>query len=398
MHVLGTARTDARVMREATALVEAGFAVCIVDVESERARPVEEQINGVTLKHMIIPGWHTSRRFELWFLVKAVQTLILSIFRLLQTSADFYHAHDLTALPACSVAALLRQKPLIFDAHEQPPPEPPETKIAFWRRLSGLLTLFLTLVLPRCAGVITVSPPIAQEIERHYRSPEVTVIRNVPAYRQVLRSERLRQRLALGPQVRIALYQGNIQANRGLDVLVRAAAFLAPGVVIVLMGKAFEPTRSQLEALIAREGVAERVKLLPPVPYEELLEWTASADIGLTVLPPDYSLSIRWCLPNKFFEYLMAGLPVLSSQLDAVAEVIQTYEVGQVVPVLTPREVGAAITAMLADPVRLACMREKALAVARREFCWQQESQHLVRLYHNILANTKQARLNVATD
>jgi glycosyltransferase involved in cell wall biosynthesis len=211
------------------------------------------------------------------------------------------------------------------------------------------------------------------------------VIRNVPAYQVVARNDRLRQYLGLGSKVRIALYQGNIQANRGLDRLVRAAKFLEPNTVIVMMGWAVEPTRSQLDALIASEQVADRVKLLPAVPYAELLGWTASADIGLTIFPPDYSLSIRFTLPNKLFEYLMAGQPVLSSQLDAIAEVIKTYDVGQIVPSLAPTDIGAAINAMLADTAALARMRSNALEAARQEFHWENESQKLIQLYHTVL-------------
>jgi len=381
MHVLGSAHTDVRVMRAATALAEAGFAVSVVDVECERARPAEEDICGIHMKHLIMPSWYTSRRFKPWFFSKAAQVLILGILGLIQARADIYHAHDVTALPACYIAARLRRKPLIFEAHELPPPE---KSVLFGRGLRWLLRHLLAMILPGCAGVITVSPQIAREMRIRYHVPEVTVIRNVPAYRSVPKNGRLRQYLGLSPNVRIALYQGTLQPNRGLDVLVRASLFLEPDIVIVLMGKGDEPTLSQLAELIESEGVADRIKILPAVPYAELLDWTASADIGLNVLPPDYSLSIRWCLPNKLFEYLMAGLPVLTSQLDAVADVIKTHDVGQVVSSLDPAEVGAAITSMLADPGVLARMHLNALDTAREEFNWEKERRHLTHLYLEI--------------
>ncbi len=142
----------------------------------------------------------------------------------------------------------------------------------------------------------------------------------------------------------------------------------------------------KLETQIAREQVADRVKLLHPVPYEDLLDWTASADIGLTIFPPEYSLSIRFTLPNKLFEYLMAGVPVLSSQLDAVMDVIRTYDVGRVASSLAPADLGAAINAMLADRIALENMRANALQAAKKEFYWEKESQQLVRLYHHLLS------------
>ncbi len=152
------------------------------------------------------------------------------------------------------------------------------------------------------------------------------------------------------------------------------------------MGKDFKGIKSQLEALIASEGVADRVKIIPPVPaYEEVPEWTASADIGLILYNPGYSLNVKLLLPNKLFEYMMAGLPVLASQLDAIAEVIRTNDIGQILTSVDPAEVAAAINKMLADPVALSRMSRNGLVAAEQEFRWEKESPKLVRLYHDIL-------------
>ncbi|MFL5627666.1 MAG: glycosyltransferase, partial [Ktedonobacteraceae bacterium] len=156
-----------------------------------------------------------------------------------------------------------------------------------------------------------------------------------------------------------------------------------PDIVIVLMGEGEE---AELRALIASEDIGGRVKIIPPVPnYTELLDWTASADIGLILYTPSVSLSVKFILPNKLFEYIMAGIPVLATQLDAVAEVIRTYDVGQIVSSATPASIGAAINAMLADPIALDRMRCNALRASQGELHWEEESRHLVRFYHDIL-------------
>ncbi len=389
MHILSSVRTEVRAKRAATALAEVGFAVSIFDVEGEGecAQPAEEDIGGVRVKHLIVPKSFITTRFTRWALVRAARLFIRATLKLLRTPADVYHALDLPALPACYLAARLRRKPLIFEAYELPLSTLPLSEMSTSRRwLHALLAPLLGLMVPRCAGVITVAPPIVDELRRSYHIPEVALVRNVPAYREVRKSDRLRQHLGLGPEVRIALYQGYLQPDRSLDRLIRAAVFLERDTVIVMMGKGDGATLSQLEALIASEGVADRVKILPPVPYEELLDWTASADIGLTLFSPAYSLSIRMTLPNKLFEYLMAGLPVLTSSLDAIVAVINTYDVGQVVTSLAPANIGAAINSMLADHEALARMSCNALKAAKDEFYWEKESQELIRLYQNILA------------
>ncbi|GCF10078.1 hypothetical protein KDI_36420 [Dictyobacter arantiisoli] len=377
MHIRGSVRSDMRVLREATALVQAGCTVTIVDIEGVRTCPAHEVRMGIHIEHLFPIQ-------SMWPLLRTpfkVRLLLYSVYRLLTIRADAYHAHDISALPACYIAARLRQKALIFDAHELPM----SNMSPHWRRFSWIFKGLLTHILPRCAGVITVSPPIGQALCALYHAPEITLVRNFPTYQEVTRSDRLRQRLGLGPEARIVLYQGNIQADRSLEMLVMAAPFLKPDTVIVLLGWADEATRQQLDDLIAREEMQEHVKILPAVPYEELLQWTASADIGLVLFSPDYSLSIRWCLPNKLFEYLMAGLPVLASSLDAVEAMLRDYEVGQIVPSLSPAEIGVAIEAMLADRTTLERMRANALSAARRDLCWEQEQWQVVRLYQSIL-------------
>ena len=120
--------------------------------------------------------------------------------------------------------------------------------------------------------------------------------------------------------------------------------------------------------------------------------WTSSADIGLTVLPPDYSLSIRLCLPNKFFEYIMAGLPILSSNLDAISNIIHLYRVGYVLPDLTPSAIGQAINTMLANQEELTCMRANALNAVKSGLTWEEESRHLVHLYQDICVHHRKER------
>src|SRR5260370_10601706 len=174
MHVLTTARNDVRVIREAKTMVEAGFAVCIVDIESDPTRPSEESLHGVWLKHLPVSSEFATTRFRKWTLFRGAWMFIGSIRHLVGTQADIYHAHDEATLPACAIAAWLRRKPLIFDAHELPLNE----MSIRWSWLLFLFKAIFKMVLPRCAGVITVSPPIVQEIRKSYDPRLVALVRN----------------------------------------------------------------------------------------------------------------------------------------------------------------------------------------------------------------------------
>lgn len=397
MHILMRGKNEVRAMRVGSALSEAGFAVSLIDVEPDRTLPAEETIAGVHLQHMLIPRWFTARRFPPFFFLIALKTLFTSIPRLFQSQADIYHAHELTSLPATYLVAKLRRKPLIFEAYELHLPRP-ETDVAFWRVLGAFFMRLLALLLPRCQGVIAASPRYAQELEKRYHLSAVVPLRNVPSYREVRKTDLLRQYLGLSQETRIVLYQGAIQRNRSLDIVIRAARFWGEHIVFVMMGQKMGTTGDELEALIASEGVAERVKIIPPVPYKDLLDWTSSADIGLTLFSPQYSLSIQLTQPNKLFEYLMAGLPVLSAQLDAIVDVLETYDAGRVVASLAPTDVAAAIDAILADREALELMHQNALRAAR-ECCWEQDSQLLLHLYQRIATEHGLAdRLHLSTE
>src|SRR6266571_1356882 len=296
MHVLTLGRTDNRVLREATALVEAGYDVSIVDVEPEHTRPTIEDFQGIHLKHIVNPAWFTRSRFKPWFFFKMGWMILRAALLMLRAPADIYHAHDENALPACYFVARLRRKPLIFDAHALPLENNPN--FTRWRRLTALAKRLLAAALPYCAGIIASSSPTARAIRQDYHVPDVTLVRNFPSYQEVQRSDRLRQYLGLNQEVRLVLFQGYLQPNRGLHWLVQAAPFLDPNIVIVIMGKDQRGIKAQLDALIAEKRMADRVKIIPAVPYAELLDWTASADIGLNLVSPNYVKAGNLMLPN----------------------------------------------------------------------------------------------------
>ncbi|GCE09047.1 glycosyltransferase [Dictyobacter aurantiacus] len=384
MHVVRNARVDIRLQRNATTLTAAGCWVTIVDVATSASQqPLESSHYQVT--HIDVDQQFELTRFQRHGWRTALMMFIRGVITLMRQSTDIYHACELTALPACYLAARLRRKPLIFEAYEMPLQDMPLAAMSKSRRLFyGIMKGCLRSMLTRCATVITVSPPIVQELQRRYHIPHVVLLRNLPQYRTCGKTDRLRQHLNLPAYTRIALYQGNIQPDRGLDRLVRAAAYLEPEHVIVIMGQNIGTTRTELRQLIMLQGVDAHIKIIPAVPYDDLLEWTASADLGLSILPLDYTPNVRMCLPNKLFEYLQAGLPVLSSPLEAVREILDTYQVGRVVRSMDPADVGKDINMLLSNADELARMRANALQAARQDLCWEKESTKLLQLYRQI--------------
>ena len=415
LHALIPVQRDVRTRRSAVTLAAAGFTVVVIDVQDDgmqsqsqdgldwpewhdsqhdsqmvRARSDANEGTGcVAVQHILVPRffarYYSPMNYPLWLLFKCWR-MLAGMIRVIRIPADAYHASDIAALPGCSIAAWLRRKPLIYDAYELPLVDPYFAYGPHWRLLHAASAFLLRKLLPRCSCIITVSPPLVRALQQRYGGPTATLVRNIPPYHAPQPSDLLRRRLSLPATTKIVLYQGYLQGDRGLERLIRAAKFLAQDVTLVLLGSG--ESRAALEALILREGVSSRVQLVPPVPYGRLLAWTASADLGLIVSPPAYSANVAVFLPNKLFEYLMAGLPVLSTPLEAVAEILDRYQVGRTFASFEPEALAHAINELLADRETLALMRRNALTAAACELRWDVEQRSLLGAYDAVLGRS----------
>jgi len=295
--------------------------------------------------------------------------------------AAVYHAHDLNALPVAWWLARRRGSRLVYDSHELyvhrnrlPPLTPPG------RWMVRSVERFL---IHRVDAAITVGDAIAGHLAAEYGVPRPRVVMNTPP-RQSLApaNERsLRSLLPIDPDHRLLLYVGGITFNRGLDKVIRSLRHL-PDCHLVLMGYGREEFILALLELARREEVAERVSLFGPVPSEEVSAYAASADLGVAPIE-NVCLSYYYCSPNKLFEYIHAGLPVVASDFPELARIVAEHEIGELFDPSDPRDIARAVAAVLEDPVRARRMRRNARTVASR-YCWDLEAAKLVDLYRGL--------------
>jgi glycosyltransferase involved in cell wall biosynthesis len=236
------------------------------------------------------------------------------------------------------------------------------------------------LVVPRCAAVITVSDGIARRLRDRYRLPELpVVVRNVSALQPNGHGD-LRASLGLDPAAPLVLHQGAPAPSRGCEVLVDAVAQL-DGVVLAFLGDPEPGYHDALAQRIREQGVSDRVRLLPSVPLERLLSYTSEADVGVTLLQ-DTCENHRLALPNKLFEYIAAGVPVVASALPETERLITEYGVGWCVPPDSAQSLAAA----LQDALRA---REdpdlgRRLSHAADELRWAREQVRLLDVYRRL--------------
>jgi glycogen(starch) synthase len=289
--------------------------------------------------------------------------------------AQVWMGHDLDALPAAWLARRRHGGRLLYDSHELFSERIAVSSAArpFWRAIERWLA-------PRADAVVTVGDGVAAELARRYRMPSPTVVRNLPASAPADPADRspLRAALGLAADARIALYLGGLQPGRGLEILVDVAARLAVGDVVVLMGPGHPDYVAALRERAARAGAAERLVLAPAVPTEDVVRWAAGADVGLALIQ-NVSLSYFLSLPNKLFEYVAAGLPVVASDFPELRGVVEGRGLGAVCAPDDPDAIARAIAWTLDDPDRHERLRAAARAAAA-ELTWDAESRVLVEL------------------
>ena len=233
----------------------------------------------------------------------------------LATGAQVWHCHDLNTL---AIGVRCKQaRPgtrLVYDSHELATERSRMGRWAKWRagrqERRGL---------GHTDERIWTTRTRAEYIVRRYGIPFPTLIHNVPERMEVKQGWDLRERLGIPADRRILLYQGSIQEFRGIEESIEAVTLL-DRCVLVVIGYGYH--RPALEEMVRRRGLDDRVRFFGPIPNDELLYYTASADVGLCVIRGQ-SLSYRWSMPNKLFEYMMAGIPIVASDFEEMGRVVR---------------------------------------------------------------------------
>ncbi|MFH1569450.1 MAG: glycosyltransferase family 4 protein [Gemmatimonadota bacterium] len=364
MVVFGDLRSDFRVYREAAALRSAGWEVSLV--AGARRTDLPPQWDGFRLHLLPVPATTSLRRAYPRFWRWAHRQLS-------ELPTDVIHAHDLDALWPAAAAARDLGVPLVYDSHEL---WVEQSSLVSRPLVRGFWSVLERRLIRRARRVVAVSPAIARQLEQRYGLAAVTVLRNVPPQRPRVASQRLRQALGLPAAEPLFLYQGGFLTDNGLPQQVAAMARVE-GAHLVLLGDG--PTEPALRAQVDAARLGSRVHFLPRVPFAELHEYTCSADVGLCLIRPA-GRSFYWSLPNKLFEYLMAGLPVLGGDTPEIRAVLEATGAGLTVDAADPNAIARAFIALRDDAALRQRLGAAALAAAP-DYCWEREAPVLLDLY-----------------
>ncbi len=355
--------TDQRVKRVCAFLYESGYDIVLCGRKLKNSQPISDRPYQI-------------KRFKLPFtkgaLFYASYNLRLFLY-LLFHKADVLLANDLDTLLANKLASgFKRNCTLVYDAHEfftgVPELESRPKIQRVWQNIEKYC-------LPKVDKMYTVNDSIAQLYQPLYPGP-IQVVRNISNFKQ---PDKILNRTALGlpEDKKIVIIQGaGINIDRGAEEALEAIQ-LIPNAILIFVGDG--DVIPLLKAVVEEKKLFDKVLFFGKQPYEQLMNFTMCSDLGLS-LDKDSNVNYKFSLPNKVFDYIHAGIPLLVTNLVEVKKIVETYEVGQVCLSLEAKALAEQMENMLFNEVQLKRYKLNTQKAAE-ELNWENESKKLAIIY-----------------
>jgi glycosyltransferase involved in cell wall biosynthesis len=347
----------------------------IVPSYDQHRETLDHQLEGIRIHYVRLRtrDWSV-RQTPLLKLLRFFEFTVKAFFRAVIIRPHLYVGHDMPGMLPLLPFVLLRPRRVVFAAHE------------LWTEaaennapLRPLWRLLERWIVRRVARVVVPEANRARIMHEEYAARILpAVVRNIPDdVSDIPRNNSLRTVLSLEERDVIVLYQGLVASSRCLEELIDAAALLSDDVHIVIIGEGDSAYEEALRRKAAR--FPHRVHFLPWTPQHRLREFTASADIGVLFYRNE-GRNNYYAAPNKLYEYLFAGVPLVSSDFPGLKAVIETGGYGAC---SAPDD-----AARIAKAIRAAACIQGGDALANRarnEFRWENEASVLRAVYEDIV-------------
>lgn len=366
--VLNNFINDSRVLKEAVTLQENGFNVRVIALHEGDLKEFDTiegvAVHRIKLKTRFLP--------KLYFIqIIKYMEFFLEIVKKYR-KVNIIHANDLGPLPiAVFIKKVFNKKmKVIYDAHE------------YERERNGLKGLRKKVVgilektfIKNADSVITVSGSIAEEYAKLYNIPTPYIVLNCPNYKEQEEHNIFRSKFDIPKETTIFLYQGGLTKGRKIEEYLNVFSAI-DNAALVLMG--YGP----LEELVIRyANKYKNIHFQEAVSPTTLLKYTSSADIGLCYIEST-CLSYYYCLPNKFFEYIMAGLPTLTNNIPELREKVESYEVGWVCENdLDEDALKKLVVDSIINNINIQKYAENTKSMSKK-YCWEEQEKVLLDAYY----------------
>ncbi len=349
--------------------------VLVVPSYDQRAAELEALLEGVQVRYVrLLSREWSAKQTPLLKLLRFVEFTVKAWWTLVTRRRDLYVGHDMPGMLPLLPYVLLSPRSVVFAAHELWTEAAEDNAPArpLWRLLERWIV--------RRTGLVIVPEENRARImfEEYGARAAPAVVRNIPAAAGgIQRGSALREELGLSADATIVLYQGLVSGTRCLSELAHSAAALPPQFHIVIIGEGDARLQSELADIAADSR--GRLHLLPWMPPDKLRAFTASADVGV-LLYRNNGRNNYFAAPNKLYEYLFAGLPLVSSAFPGLQAIVEGGGFGVCADPDDPADIARAILAASAIPAG-----ESIASAARERFRWEDEVEVLRGIYAKLL-------------
>lgn len=356
--------TDNRVNKTCKVLQECGYDVTLI---------------GRKLKHSLpLPDWNfKAERMKLVFSKGTAFYLFFNLrlfFKLLFKKADLLYANDLDTLLPNYLVSKIKNIPLIYDSHELFTEVPELQHSTLKRNMWKTLERF---IVPKLKHCITVNESIATIFEEQYKT-KFYVVRNIPDTLEkfILKTK---QELNLPLDKKIILLQGaGINIDRGAEELIDAMNFVNDAVLYIIgSGDVWNTLKDRVK----HQKLEPKIVLIHKIPKQELRHYTHHADLGVSI-DKNTNRNYYYSLPNKLFDYIHAGVPILASRLPEIEKIILHYNIGDFIEDHKPATMAHKLNEMLSSSKLKAYKQNTAQAAA--ELNWETEKKRLMEVINRV--------------
>lgn len=379
---------DARIQRQCVSLREAGYSVTVLYVEDLKFL---SGIKDISVRWEEYDAYmHDIKTVKIFLRSKNVKVPVLK--RILQFGELFWKAgkfiitnkfdicqsNDLQPGIFALLSKVIHRSRIVYDSHELEV-RSSNTIMKFFQRIyETILIRFSNLVL-------TVNETISRIISDYYKI-DVHVIGNRPLLREV--DPTVHERRYLSSQTKNLLYVGYVQPKkRGIELVINAMKYLREDIhfYVLAVGRLTE-FKTYIDDYATSLGVSsDRIKFLEPVNHSLVLDVVHEADISIMLIPVTVSESYNSCAPNKFYESVIAGVPVLATKNNTFPELIYQNGIGKIGETVNPNdetEVSLTINEMLKDENQK--LYKQNANLLKHRYSWETESQSYIKLYSQL--------------
>jgi glycosyltransferase involved in cell wall biosynthesis len=356
--------TDQRIKKICETLHELNFDIVLIGRELRDSLPLHRNYKTIRFKLLFNKGFlfYTEYNARLFF-------------HLLFLKKDVLLANDLDTLLPIFLISKLFSKKLVYDSHEL------FTEVPELVNRTTVQKVWLAIenyIFPRLKNIYSVNDSIATYYSKKY-NVTVSVIRNISVKLKNPILDTKFSKKTKGNKKMIILQGSGINIDRGTEEAVAMMQFVENTILYIIGGG---DVFKKLKKLIEKYGLNEKIFLKGKLPYDELLEYTKIADLGLS-LDKSTNLNYEYALPNKIFDYIQCNIPILASNRKEVSELINKNNIGFVTDTHNPKKLADIVNSIFRNR-ELYQSYKTNLAIAAEKYTWENESKKLIEIYTNL--------------